>query len=260
MTVGTDPGAPLTLGGSFLCTSWRTQGSPPPWAARNPRQGRIRPQGEQRPAEHPCWRSSRWMRPAGPSFYQKLPSVPLSYKSRTAFLFLVFTKGAEHGLGGRRGSLRVRESQPPPCPARAARGRTRRCRCHPARPGHRGLSPAQGKGRTPVPESPCAWGMASPGQQPPDPLPISSPLQFSPDPVSLLGCPLWGPEPRRPLTGMMGLGGDLLHGHPSSTGNTSPLINARAWGGFSAFQTQAQQPPPRLSWLRVPACQGLLEG
>lgn len=84
------------------------------------------------------------------------------------------------------------------------------------------------------PNPPSAWGMLSPGQQPPDPLPISSPRQFSPDPVGLLGCPLWGLGPRRPRSHggprRWGLGGDLLHGHPSSTGNTSPLINAGVLG------------------------------
>lgn len=138
-TAGTDPGALLALGLSFLSATRGTRGSPPPGltgrAELGPRGAAgLSTRGKQDPAPpggagtdrasccgraapcrgsarggahllHPSGEEGDGWRLAGPSLYQKLPNIQLSYKSRIAFLFLVFTKGAEHGLGGRRGSL-----------------------------------------------------------------------------------------------------------------------------------------------------------
>lgn len=179
---------------------------PAPWSSSQKEQGLA-----EHPAHphlsHPGEVGDGW-RPAGQSLYQKLPNIPLYYKSKLFFYFLSLQKELNTGQGTR-GSLFWGEwlSQ----------------RCHLcAQPrllsvGHgvtgviqpswdaRGLSPRQGGDwGWPLPSAspPClGWHH---GDSPTAPAPISSPCQLSPDPVGLLGCPLWGPGPRGPLTGMMG--------------------------------------------------------
>lgn len=95
----------------------------------------------------------------------KTANIQLSYKSRIAFLFLVFTKGAEHA-GGPAGV--------PSLPRRLKRGRHIHARPGPLSAGRgiagviqpgrdaRGLSPPRGGDRPRLWHPPHARGMASP--------------------------------------------------------------------------------------------------
>lgn len=222
-TAGTDPGAPLALGGvSFLSAAQGTRGSPHPGltgraepgppgaAAPSPRAGQDptpRRSGERGPCTpHPLEKETGGDQPDRPytkncQMYGCFTKVELLF-----FYFWSLQREQNTGWGGRWGVPLPRGRLGRGCHLCARPGPLSAGRVSSSPAGTPEGCPRHGRGDTDlvlgIPPVPGGWHHRDGGHR--TLLPTFSPRQFSPDPVGLLGCPLKGLGPWGPLTGTMG--------------------------------------------------------